>query len=364
MKKYCISMLFVLGIIPVVWGQTPWKMAAKISQAAGAAVPEMTNRISREVSRAAYAAARAQFTGPSELLQVLPKSIVQISRPGHEEVLGTGIIVNLYKKNWVLTPYHIGGVKGAKRTIRIYRAEGEPIEHEITIIANGNAGWHAPDVSMARLPAFLSPEVSPLRIGVPDLTKPAYSIGYTAGNFSGEDILPMERRIFSDEGFGLVASRVIPGENPENPLNISGYCGSPVMQKNMYGEWRVVGMHTGSFQPGGGLDKNRSFATNLSRTLPLLFDTYFHMNVLFPRTLAFRGWELGHLKVSERVQKVQVIRNGEVVLERGLRNFPYAYSDEHSHLLLGDVNLRSGDILRYEIRNNQREIRYLEHVLP
>ena len=47
-----------------------------------------------------------------------------------------------------------------------------------------------------------------------------------------------------------------------------------------------------------------------------------------------------------------------------LRNYPNPYSDEHSELALGNFELLSGDEIRFEIRNNQREVRFLSHKLP
>lgn len=171
----------------------------------------------------------------------------------------------------------------------------------------------------------------------------------------------MERRIFNSEGFGLISTREIEGEDPSRPFNVSGYCGSPVVQW-MDGQWRAVGLHTGSCVTAEG--KPRSFAVNLPHVLPLLFASYFGVKPVYPRQLMFRGWNLGELLPSEKVHAVEVWRGGERVWVQLLRNFPNPYSDEHSELALENFPIFSQDEIRYEVRNNQREIRYITYKLP
>lgn len=297
-----------------------------------------------------------------KVLHRVSRSVVQISRPGIKEVLGTGFVFRAHGRYWVAMPYHIGGMAGSKRMIRFTGENGEPVERAITVAVNGNAGWHAPDVSLAEFPKEDLTFVEPLPIGGPRINEPSLSFGYVAGRISApEDILPMERRIFNSEGFGLISTREIEGEDPAQPFNVSGYCGSPVVQL-ISGQWRAVGLHTGSCVTEGG--KPRSFAVNLSRVLPLLFSSYFGVKPVYPRKLMFRGWNLGELLPSEKVQAVEVWRNGERVLVQLMRNYPHPYSDEHSELALGDFPVLPKDEIRYEVRNNQREVRYITYKLP
>ncbi len=305
--------------------------------------------------------AREAFS-QGQLLRNVSRGLVQVSRPGSQEVLGTGFVFRARARLWVAMPYHIGGVAGSPRVIRFMGENNVPQEREITIAVNGNAGWHAPDVSLAEFPAQDAPFVQPLTIGAPLLNKTAYSFGYVSGRVAGlDEILPMKRYIFNAEGFGLMADRYIPGEEMENPFNISGYCGSPVMQQ-IDGKWRAVGLHTGScITPSG---RTRSFAVNLPRIVPLLLNRYLGKGAEYSRSLVFRGWALGKLLPSERVYSVEVWRSGECVFNLLLRNFPSPYSDEHSELALADFELQAQDEIRYTIRNNQRETRFVSHFLP
>ena len=305
--------------------------------------------------------ARQSFV-QGQLLNQVSRGLVQISRPGASEVLGTGFIFSSRQRLWVAMPYHIGGVTGSRRVIRFTGENHQLVEREISIVANGNAGWHAPDVSLAEFPPQDAPLVQPLAIGTPLLNQTAYSFGYVSGRTAGlEGILPMERYLFNAEGFGLMADRRIPGEDVENPFNISGYCGSPVVQW-VDGKWRAVGLHTGSCVTEKG--HTRSFAVNLPRVLPLLLNRYLKNGSGFSRDLSFRGWLIGKLLPSEKVHAVEVLRGGERIFIQLLRNYPNPYSDEHSELALGNFELLSGDEIRFEIRNNQREVRFLSHKLP
>lgn len=298
----------------------------------------------------------------TQLLHNVSRGLVQISRPKVSSVLGTGFIFRAHKRLWVAMPYHIGGVAGSQRTIRFTGKDNLPQERLVTIAVNGNAGWHAPDVSLAPFPEEDAPFVTPLLIGKPSVNTVSYSFGYVSGREAGlDEVLPIKRLIFNAEGFGLIADRVIAGEDPAEPFNISGYCGSPVMQR-IDGEWRAVGLHTGSCLSENGYP--RSYAVNLPHVLPMLFRRYLKQQPGHTRSLEFRGWNIGSLLPSERVYSIEVVREGEQVFSVLLRNFPNPYSDGRSELALASFELKSGDLLRYEILNNQREMRFVEYRLP
>lgn len=296
------------------------------------------------------------------LLARVSRSLVQVSRPGAAEVLGTGFVLRAQNRLWVAMPYHVGGVAGSPRTIRFAGAGNLLVEREVTIAVNGNAGWHAPDVSLAEFPPEFETQVEPLEIGALKLNQQAYSFGYVAGRKAGlEEILPVERSLFMAEGFGVISDRKIFGEDPQKPFNISGYCGAPVVQWEN-GEWRAVALHAGSCVTSKGL--KRSFAINLRRVVPLLLNRYLQNEYGYSRQLLFRGWRLATLLPSERVYSIEVWREGERVFQCLLRNFPSPYSDEHSELALEAFEALPKDELRYQIRNNQRETRFISYVLP
>jgi len=313
------------------------------------------------ISAAAVQAARLSFEH-ARLMRLASRSLVQISRPNSRAVLGTGFVFKAQGRPWVAMPYHIGGMAGAQRVIRFRGPGGKPVEKTVTIAVNGNSGWHAPDVSLAPLAAEDALFFRPLQVGRPELLRPAYSFGFLAGReMDLNDFLPVKRHIFTSEGFGLVADRIIFGEDEREPFQISGYCGAPVMQL-INGVWRAVGIHTGSCTGTSGLP--RSYAANLSKVLPLLLEGPFRPSVLSSRRLVFRGWDLGALLPSEKVVSVEVFRNGKSVFFQKLRNYPEPYSDGRSELALGDFEILKGDTLKYEICNNQHDRRFISYKLP
>lgn len=325
--------------------------------ARGVAARNATNLLSSQCLKAAR-----QAFAQKQLFAQVSRGLVQVSRLGAKVVLGTGFVFRSRNRLWVAMPYHIGGVAGSRRVIRFAGENNVPLEREISIVANGNAGWHAPDVSLAEFPGQDVRFVDPIPLGAPRLDEEAYSFGYVSGRVSAlDEILPVKRHFFSAEGFGLIADRQISGEDFSAPYNISGYCGSPVMQQ-INGTWRAVGLHTGSCIAKDG--SMRSFAVNLYRVIPLLLNRYLEHKSGYSRDLVFRGWQLDKLLPSERVFAVEVWRNGACVFRRLLRNFPAPYSDEHSELALADFELNPRDEIRYNIHNNQRETRFVSYVLP
>lgn len=313
------------------------------------------------VSAQAAQAARA-VCKQSRLMRSVSRSLVQISRPNSRAVLGTGVVFKARGQHWVAMPYHIGGMAGSERVVRFLGEDGQQQERTVTVAVNGNSGWHAPDVSLAPLLPEDAYSFKPLKIGRPELLRPAYSFGYVAGQeMNVDDFLPVKRHIFTAEGFGLLADRIIFGEDLQAPFQISGYCGAPVLQL-IDGKWRVVGMHTGSCI--GQRGHTRSYAVSLSKVVPLLLDSFFEPGRLPSRRLLFRGWDLGPLLPSEKVVSVEIVRQGVRVFFQKLRNYPDPYSDEHSELALGDFEVLREDVLRYEICNNQHDRRFISYTLP
>lgn len=325
--------------------------------------PELATfqRVSPELTRKIFAAARKNFKGPENLIKNLAPSVMQVARPNSSGVLGTGFLISSHKRLWAVMPYHIGGSAGQKRVVRVFSADGTPKEYQVTIAVNGSAGWSSADISLAELPEdALSGGARTLPVGKPSLRLPAYSAGYAAGPFDANDLLPMRRDLICAEGFGLISGRTIEGSESSSPLLISGYCGSPVVQEQN-GVWTAVGLHSGGCVRPGAPEDGRGYAVNLSRAVPFLLDNYFYG--LPGRPLAFRGWEIGRLKHTERVKRVEIKRGGQVVFAVDLRNNPNPYSDAHTELALGYFVLRSGDVVSYQICN-RREIRLLEYSIP
>ena len=144
---------------------------------------------------------------------------------------------------------------------------------------------------------------------------------------------------------------------------LSGYCGSPVFQKQG-DNWQVVALHSGGCAMPGNRAKSHTYAVNLSQAVPMMLDQYFQAEKLPARPLVFRGWEIGRLLLEERVKSVAVWRGEKAVFTLDLRNYPQPYEDAHAELAFAEVDLQSGDVLRFTVLNEKRKLRVMEFTLP
>lgn len=359
----CIAML-LSGPVQAQLFQVPGGMSNRLIRTTMeelATLPALEAAVTKQV----YAAARINLAGTGGLLWAVPPGIVQIKLPNHRDVIGTGFLFEKNGQLFVGMANHIGGKEGSIRKVQVFSSNGVPQEYLVTIGASGNSGWHAADISIARLPySALKQGAIPLTLGYVNMDLPVYSLGYTSGALGQYDLLPLVGKFSVAEGYGLQSSReLIFGESAEEPFLFSGYCGSPVLQQHN-GQWQVVGVYVGACVVPGRPEKNKSFAVNISKAMPFLLDAYFHHKLPDSRSLFFKGWPVGRLAWQECVSAIQVVRNGEVVFERRLRNYTGPYSDERSEMALEDFETSSGDILRYTIRISRGKPRHVEFVLP
>lgn len=311
------------------------------------------------LQRKMYAAARRQIV-LQELKNIAPYSIAQVHRPGNDNVLGTAWITKQEGKYWAVMPYHIGGKKGSMREVMFQDMHKRIHRVPVQIAVNGNAGFHSPDVALAEIPAEETKDIVALDVAEPDESKPIYSFGYTHGMFTLKDWLPVTRKLFSIEGFGLMANREIAGETEGNSWNLSGYCGSPLIQQ-FGNEWKVVGMHAGSAaNPSGHIAQNLSFAIHIPRAFKMLFNELNNRPVSI-RPLLYEDKLITSLFHRERVKTVEIVRNNEVIFTQELRNFAHPYSDAHAEnaFVFGPL-VEKGDILRFSILDDKHQIRRVE----
>lgn len=318
----------------------------------GIAKGVLENNLKREL----YAAAR-QSVIPAELEKTIIYSLVQVHRPGNESVLGTAWIAKQNDEYFAVMPYHIGGAKGSKRELTLYTRYKQLKKILVTIEANGNAGYHSPDVSLARLEAEDVKDNIPLEISAPDFTQPSYSFGYTVGNFSPKDFFSMQRMFLNHEGMGITTDRIIPLEQRGKPWNLSGYCGSPLLQK-INGQWKVVAMHAGSVVSSDlDFSKNRAFAISMEKAMNLLLSQMNQQNPSL-RPLSFQGEEVTLLEQNETVRTVKIERDNTIIFTQEMRFFPYPYSDKHAEkAFIKAPLLQMGDLLHFYIHNDKHQIR-------
>ncbi len=279
------------------------------------------------------------------LLESAQRGLVQIKNKPGGDVIGTGFLVLEDNKLYVAMARHVSGHVGDKRVAAVYNHSGKPLEFKVTVAATGQRGHHMADISLSEIPPeALQGGAKPLEIAPPDLARPAFSLGYTAGAWAHRDILPMERQLLSAKGFGLVGTRpVLSVENVDEPFCFCGYCGAPVFQLKSH-RWQVVGMHVGSCGVVGEPEANRSFAVNLSKTIPLLTERLNgRTETTATRGVKLFGQEIAQLAWEERVFAVDVYRNAQRTYEQLVDQWERGFSEEYLEELLDEFPLQSGD---------------------
>ena len=320
--------------------------------------------VSQEVVQKVFQATRMQFPGPASALTTVPRSIVQITLPiqitrptqvprVQRMALGSGFLLRSHGKLWVAGAYHVMGGEGSRRMIRMQDARGNIREHEITVTAGGVSGWHSPDISLAEIsPDVLVEGMKPLEIATPDMTKPAYSFGYTAGGLAPSDFLAVERRINNVQDNGMLTTFQIPGSSWETPVTGNGFCGSPIVQASEQdGEWKAVGLHDGHCLDLDEPELGQGSGVNLARVVPFMLDSYFCDHIPASRSLTFRGWEVARLQFLERVEKIQVWRNDNMIFERILKNYPNPYENSFAEQALENFDVHTGDKIVFHVVN-------------
>ena len=347
-KKYALlCYLLLLGNL-FAYAQTKKDLAVSVYRA-----------ISHDALRSLYATSR----------QMLPAmdmrySLVQVKLPGHSEVLGTGWLANYRGEFWAVMPYHIGGKVGAVRELSLFDSYGRTKTILGKISHSGNAGFHAPDMSLVKLPAPMLNGNKPLSVEKIDVTKPVYTFGYTSGDFKAGDYLVTQRRILGTEGMGIMGDRIIQGEAPGQVINLSGACGTPLIQRSG-DDIYVVGMHEGSaIKSTDNLAENLTFAVDVPKAMETILGAVEKTPEQSARPLMFKGFYIDQLLYTERIQKVELVREGNVIFKQDLRNFPGLYSDFHSELAFGINPLVKGDVLRYYIQAGKNSVRTVEYLVP
>lgn len=323
---------------------------------------------SAAIMRKTFEASRRNFTGPKSVITRTRHSVAQISLPNHSAALGTGFVLKERGRLWLAMPYHIGGAAGRSRTVRLLGKDGSILEKNVKITLNGTAGWHAPDVSLVELPKEWYGKVDPLEIAPVDASKPVYSVGYVALEMGLDEVIPAVSEITHVDRENFLRKFNIPGATVETPISGSGHCGTPILQQ-VNGRWKVVGMHNGHAMDLIDPQRSVGSAVNLAGTIPQLVDNYFKPMAM-NHGLTFRGWEIDRLNGQERVESI-VVMHKDVTKDpivRYIRNFEGPYSDANVEQALGDVDLKAGDTLIFNIagrtETSARVNREVEFVIP
>lgn len=338
---------------------------ARVDAFSASLKPETVELLNVKAMRPIYQAARQNFS-QKYLLQSAQRGLVQIKAKPGGDVIGTGFLVMLDNKPYVATARHVSGRPGNKIVANVFNEQGDPLEFKAPVVAGGQRGLHSADVALAQLPPeALAGGAKPFAWSAPDLTRPAFSLGYTEGPWKHRDIFPMQRQMLSAGQWDLIGTRpTVALENPDEPFGFSGYCGAPVLQLQAH-HWKVVGVHVGSCGIAEEPEKNRSFAVNLSETFPLLTQQLHGENLAsLTRPVKMFGQEVGKLDWKERVGAVQVYSDFGFLFEQKVDKFDNAYSDEHIEWLIDEAPWQSGDLVVIVIEGQGGKVRSIEYIIP
>ena len=295
---------------------------------------------------------------PLRISQKVSPSLARIYlKDRGDSFVSNGFIVNHNGFNWIALPYHVGGRLLNERLIKIRLKDGTDVSFTGMVGKAGNAGYHAIDISLIRIPDEWQDQVVPLEIAPVQADLPLYSFGSVAVESGHDDFIPVKRTLLKHDGYSLQMTHDMPGDNPADPASISGYCGSPIVQE-IAGQLRVVGIFTGHVNPVSADHPSISYAIDAS-AIPLLIDAFFPK-----RTIKFLNHEVSPLFFNERLERMALWHNGEfLVVERSLYHFPNEFTPEQAEKAFFDQKLRSGDVVKFTINHNHENL-LLEFTIP
>lgn len=309
---------------------------------------------------------------PAHITAQVSPSVVQISLPRDiSSFVANGFIVNYKGTNWVALSYHVGGRVGNERIVKMVLNDGSEVAFTGKVEVAGNAGYHEADMSFIRVPDEWQHQVSALQIAPANPDLPVYSFGSVAENSAHDDFIPVKRTILQHKGTSIQMTHAMPGDDPLKPAEISGYCGSPVVQE-IDGQIRVVGIFTGHINPVSKEVPAVSFAIDVNKVLPVLMD-----NPTYTRTLKFLGHPIAQIPLNQRLERMLLWRNrpgntpavlsevspAQLVEVSELYHFPNEFSYEQAELGFFNQELRSGDKIEFVLKYKQ-DFSHITYIIP
>lgn len=261
-------------------------------------------------------------------------------------VLGSGFVFEEEyggkKQLWAAVSYHVSGGAGKEVHLRLYGSARTVLRYTGRVAAAGGYGVNAADVALVPLPEEAALYVRPLRLAETEGLQEgeeARVYGFTAEH--KEDLVDVSsNKLLSQSGFKLIFS------NPTQQ-NLSGACGSPLLNRN--GE--VVGVFSGQ-----RLGK-QVFAVKVQAVRALL-RAYRGEEVY--RSVKCRGREITRLKLTETIGEVEHIRRGVWLDSKNVLRLLEPFDPEKLETLFP---LQSGDVLRVSVREHNSETRTVEAVV-
>ena len=296
---------------------------------------------------------------PQTLSDQVSPALAQVYMPGDaEKFLANGFIVNYNGVKWIALSRHVGGRLGNICLLKIVLQDGSEREFLGEVEIAGRAGYHEVDMDLIRIPAVLQDRVTALEIAAPDPELPAYSFGSVARDSAHNDFLPVKREIVDQNDMLIQMTHDFPGQNPQHPVGLNGYCGSPIIQV-IDGQPRAVGIFTGYMDAASQTVPAMSYALDLPQAFSVLVD-----HPAQTRSLNFLGKHVDDIPYNHRLSSVTLADPNRVVaLERKLLVFPNKFSYENAEQIFFDQQLHSGDIILFTVESPSGPYT-LEHIIP
>lgn len=331
-KLAVLISLLLVGQLAV--AQPRWRMPAlakKIEQSLNKNLRRaVQSGVRKQILAPAYAAKQVQENIGRALVQVVDTQDGLFHTSGFvfEEFLSGKRTV------WAALPYHAAGRAGREVYLRFFDAQGNSFVERFKVTQSGSGGINGLDVSLVKLPEKLAQRIFALRLlpQKPAVGQYAYGYGFTymLRNEAGYEMYP--RAITDVTGFKITGDFNL-------PLDPSGFCGSPIVEKGGY----VLGMHCGS-EKG-----KRSFAVSAEGINKLLRAFYFHENTL---PVQCYGHTVGTITPSQRIGYMVLKRQGKLIKKIQVFDFAGPFSYQQTERVFRPGEVQKGDEILFEIIEN------------
>ncbi|WP_428073785.1 hypothetical protein [Candidatus Avelusimicrobium luingense] len=291
---------------------------------------------------------------PGNISHIISPSLTRIYLPNHQKLLANGFILHYADTNWVALSFHVGGKEGNERIVKLRLKDNTEVSFVGMVEKAGNSGYHEADISLIRIPEQWQDQVIALDVIPLHTNAPLYSFGFVAPESQHDDFIPIQRHLLAKDGLTLHMTHALPGASPTEPLGLSGYCGSPIVQE-INGKIGVVGIFAGLVDPVAAQQLPVSYAIDLNDVLPVI--VYDNTTL---RNVNFLGKTITQIPYTVRLEDMTLMRDGKALFTRDLHHFPYRFSHEETERAFIGAEFHSNDIVIFKFRgrNGSYEIEY------
>ncbi len=350
MKKILTLICLFIFLAPVsqAQGNKAFNALKRWGQKAGASLSKVQRRAMGQVE-AVRARHATQVYAKRQVLTKMPHALVQVIGMNRGGLRSTGFILEDFKNGrsrlWAVVPYHVGGGKGKPIRLRVLDESGKSHDYDLKIASGGGWGPNAIDASLVRLPDELAGRVTALQLAPQPASvgMDAFSFGYTLANMKQEKPTALLRNIKDVTGFRMMGDYRFIGDP-------SGFCGSPVLNKEGY----VLGVHSGTV----GVSGSMAVTADGIRQLIRAYDT--GRGAMPVRVF---GQEAMQIETTESISTISLYRNGEWVYSVDVNRLYTPFSYEHAEAAFGPIKLLTGDTMVFRLVEHGAPTRSVSYVI-